>query len=107
MLRLGYDRNLAIGVVCAGGSLGTMIPPSIVLIIYGLTANVSIGDLFTAAFLPGFMLAMFYVAYILVCANFTPGVVPPVDMTPIPTEEKLRLTSYSFRCRCSSYPAPD
>lgn len=57
MLRLGYDRNLAIGVVCAGGSLGTMIPPSIVLIIYGLTANVSIGDLFTAAFLPGFMLA--------------------------------------------------
>ncbi len=91
MLRLGYDRNLAIGVVCAGGSLGTMIPPSIVLIIYGLTANVSIGDLFTAAFLPGFMLAMFYVAYILVCAYFTPGVVPPVDMTPIPTEEKLRL----------------
>ena len=74
MLRLGYDRNLAIGVVCAGGSLGTMIPPSIVLIIYGLTANVSIGELFTAAFLPGFMLAMFYVAYILVRAYFTPGV---------------------------------
>lgn len=91
MLRLGYDRNLAIGVVCAGGSLGTMIPPSIVLIIYGLTANVSIGELFTAAFLPGFMLAMFYVAYILVRAYFTPGVVPPVDLTPIPREEKIRL----------------
>lgn len=91
MLRLGYDRNLAIGVVCAGGSLGTMIPPSIVLIIYGLTANVSIGELFTAAFLPGFMLAMFYVAYILFRAYFTTGVVPPVDTTPIPTEEKLRL----------------
>jgi tripartite ATP-independent transporter DctM subunit len=91
MLRLGYDRNLAIGVVCAGGSLGTMIPPSIVLIIYGLTANVSIGELFTAAFLPGFMLAMFYVAYILFRAYFTKGVVPPVDTTPIPMEEKLRL----------------
>ena len=64
MLRLGYDRKLAIGVVCAGGSLGTMVPPSIVLIIYGLTANVSIGDLFTAAFVPGFMLASFYVAYV-------------------------------------------
>ena len=91
MLRLGYDRNLAIGVVCAGGSLGTMIPPSIVLIIYGLTANVSIGELFTAAFLPGFMLAMFYVIYILVRAYFTPHVVPDPDPTPIPREEKIRL----------------
>ncbi|MBP2235552.1 tripartite ATP-independent transporter DctM subunit [Sinorhizobium kostiense] len=91
MLRLGYDRSLAIGVVCAGGSLGTMIPPSIVLIIYGLTANVSIGELFTAAFIPGFMLAMFYVVYILARAYFTPHVVPPADPTPIPTAEKLRL----------------
>ncbi len=91
MLRQGYDRNLAIGVVCAGGSLGTMIPPSIVLIIYGLTANVSIGELFTAAFLPGFMLAMFYVAYILARAYFTPNVVPQVDPEPIPAAEKLRL----------------
>jgi tripartite ATP-independent transporter DctM subunit len=91
MLRLGYDRNLAIGVVCAGGSLGTMIPPSIVLIIYGLTANVSIGELFTAAFLPGFMLAMFYVVYILTRAYLTPHVVPAVDLTPIPAAEKLRL----------------
>ena len=91
MIRLGYDRSLAIGVVCAGGSLGTMIPPSIVLIIYGLTANVSIGELFTAAFLPGFMLAMFYVGYILFLAYFTKGNVPPVDPAPIPTAEKLRL----------------
>ncbi|ASY63126.1 TRAP-type C4-dicarboxylate transport system, large permease component [Sinorhizobium sojae CCBAU 05684] len=91
MLRLGYDRSLAIGVVCAGGSLGTMIPPSIVLIIYGLTANVSIGELFTAAFIPGFMLAMFYVVYILARAYFTPHVAPPADATPIPTAEKIRL----------------
>ena len=91
MLRMGYDRSLAIGVVCAGGSLGTMIPPSIVLIIYGLTANVSIGDLFTAAFLPGFMLAMFYVAYILFRAYFSKGIVPDPDPTVIPTAEKMRL----------------
>ena len=76
MLRLGYDRNLAIGVICAGGSLGTMIPPSIVLIIYGLTANVSIGDLFTAAFIPGFMLASFYVVYVLVRCWLNPALAP-------------------------------
>lgn len=77
MLDLGYDLKLAIGVVCAGGSLGAMIPPSIVLIVYGLTANASIGDLFTAAFLPGFMLATFYVIYVLVCSYFVSGMAPP------------------------------
>ena len=91
MINQGYDRRLAIGVVCAGGSLGTMVPPSIVLIIYGLTANVSIGDLFTAAFIPGFMLAGFYVAYILFRAWWTPGDVPPAVRDKTPTAEKLRL----------------
>jgi tripartite ATP-independent transporter DctM subunit len=91
MLRQGYDRSLAIGVVCAGGSLGTMVPPSIVLIIYGLTANVSIGELFTAAFIPGFMLALFYVIYILVRAYLDPRIAPPPDTVPIPTAEKITL----------------
>ena len=91
MLRQGYDRKLAIGVVCAGGSLGTMVPPSIVLIIYGLTANVSIGDLFTAAFIPGFMLAMFYVIYILVLSYSRPNIAPPPDPVPIPSAEKIKL----------------
>ncbi|MFD0981925.1 TRAP transporter large permease [Tropicimonas aquimaris] len=91
MLRQGYDRNLSIGVVCAGGALGTMVPPSIVLIIYGLTASVSIGDLFTAAFVPGFMLASFYVLYVLFRAYFTPGAVPPPQMERIAPEEKMRL----------------
>lgn len=76
MLRLGYDRKLAIGVVCAGGSLGTMVPPSIVLIIYGLTANVSVGDLFTAAFFPGLMLAAFYVSYVLIRTYLNPSLAP-------------------------------
>lgn len=96
MLRLGYDRKLAIGVCCAGGALGTMVPPSIVLIIYGLTANVSIGDLFTASFLPGFMLASFYAAYILFRAYTNPALAPiaePEDMT---RTEKLRLLKALF-----------
>ncbi|WP_136805981.1 TRAP transporter large permease [Desulfosediminicola flagellatus] len=76
MLRLGYDKKLAIGTVCAGGSLGTMVPPSIVLIIYGLTANVSIGDLFTAAVMPALMLAGFYLVYILVRCHLQPSLAP-------------------------------
>ena len=91
MLRLGYDRNLAIGVICAGGSLGTMIPPSIVLIIYGLTANVSIGDLFTAAFIPGFMLASFYVVYVLVRCWLNPALAPTPEPDSRPLAEKLAL----------------
>lgn len=91
MLRLGYDKNLAIGVVCAGGALGTMVPPSIVLIIYGLTANVSIGDLFTSAFIPGFMLAGFYVAYVLVRAYLNPAMAPIPDEDEGSRGERLKL----------------
>jgi tripartite ATP-independent transporter DctM subunit len=91
MLRLGYDRRLAIGVVCAGGALGTMVPPSIVLIIYGLSANVSIGELFTAAFIPGFMLAGFYVAYVLIRAYMNPSVAPIPEPDEVPLAEKLKL----------------
>lgn len=92
MLRLGYDRKLAIGVCCAGGALGTMIPPSIVLIIYGLTASVSIGDLFTASFIPGLILASLYAGYILIRAYSNPNIAPIPDQEEvIPRAEKLRL----------------
>ncbi len=91
MLRLGYDQRLAIGVCCAGGALGTMVPPSIVLIIYGLTASVSIGDLFTASFLPGLMLAGFYITYVLIRAYLNPAVAPVPEAGEIPAREKLRL----------------
>lgn len=76
MLRLGYDRGLAIGIVCAGGSLGTMIPPSIVLIIYGLTADVSVHKLFLASFIPGLLLAAVYFAYIMVRCWLNPAMAP-------------------------------
>ena len=76
MLRLGYDKRLAIGTICAGGSLGTMIPPSVVLIIFGLITETSIIALFTAAFIPGLMLATTYVGYIIVRTNFNPALAP-------------------------------
>lgn len=76
MLRLGYNQNLAIGTICASGSLGTMIPPSIVLIFYGLITETSIHALFKAAFLPGFMLAGLYIIYILVRTRLNPGLAP-------------------------------
>ncbi len=72
MLRLGYDKQMSIGTVCAGGSLGTMVPPSIVLIIYGMVANVSIGHLFTGSILPALMLASMYIMYILVRCHINP-----------------------------------
>jgi tripartite ATP-independent transporter DctM subunit len=79
MLRLGYDRNLSIGVVCAGGSLGTMMPPSIVLIIYGLIASVSIADLFVAAITPALLLFAFYVAYVLFICIRNPQMGPAMS----------------------------
>ncbi|WP_295529950.1 TRAP transporter large permease subunit [uncultured Thioclava sp.] len=91
MIRQGYDRKLAIGVICAGGSLGTMVPPSIVLIIYGLTANVSIGDLFSSAFIPGFMLAAFYVLFVIVRVKLNPELAPMPEPDDRPWSEKLKL----------------
>ncbi|MBM3534857.1 MAG: TRAP transporter large permease subunit [Alphaproteobacteria bacterium] len=93
MLRLGYDRRLAIGTICAGGSLGTMIPPSVVLILYGLTANVSIGDLFQAAFVPGLLLASLYICYIMVRCTLNPSLGPPApaEERSIPLAQRLKL----------------
>ena len=76
MLRLGYDRKLTIGLICAAGALATLIPPSIVMIVYGLSANVGIGDLFSAGFIPGLMLALFYVSFVLIRCNLDPSLAP-------------------------------
>ena len=91
MLRLGYNQNLAIGVICASGSLGTMIPPSIVLIIYGLITETSIKALFTAAFVPGFMLASMIILYIIVRTQLRPEDAPlpePDPNDPEPVEKR-------------------
>ena len=93
MLRLGYDKKLAIGTICAGGSLGTMIPPSVVLIVYGLTAGVSIGDLFKAAFIPGVLMGCLYIAYILIRCRIDPNLGPPApaEERNIPVAQKLAM----------------
>ncbi len=97
MLRLGYDQNLAIGTICASGSLGTMIPPSIVLIIYGLITETSIKALFTGAFLPGFMLATFFIVYILIRTRINPSLAPlppPAEDDPEPREKYLMFGGF-------------
>ena len=69
MLRAGYDVRLSAGVVCAGGCLGILIPPSIMLILYGATAGVSVVQLYAAAFIPGLMLAGLYMLYVIGIAH--------------------------------------
>mgnify|MGYP003118835069 FL=1 len=93
MLRLGYNQNLAIGTICASGSLGTMIPPSIVLIFYGLITETSIKALFTASFLPGLMLASFFIIYIVIRTQLNPEQAPLPEPDPDDPEgrEKLAL----------------
>ncbi len=92
MLRLGYDRRLAIGVICASGSLATLIPPSIIMIVYGLSAQVGIGDLFMAGFVPGLMLASFYAIYVLVRCAMNPKLAPNADEVALLTGEKKSLS---------------
>ncbi len=92
MLRLGYDRKLAIGIICAAGALATLIPPSVVLIVYGLAAQVSITKLFAAAAVPGFILASLYITYILVRVRLNPSLAPIYDIpeTGLPFFQRLK-----------------
>jgi tripartite ATP-independent transporter DctM subunit len=91
MLRLGYDRKLTIGLICAAGALATLIPPSIVMIVYGLSANVGIGDLFSAGFIPGLMLALFYVSFVLVRCNLNPSLAPTAAEIALKTGQETKL----------------
>lgn len=93
MLARGYDKRICLGTICAGGSLGSMLPPSVVLIIYGITASVSIGQLFMAAIVPGLILAGLYMIYILVRCGLQPELGPPAppEERNIPLREKLAL----------------
>src|SRR3546814_10580990 len=77
MFRLGYDRKLTIGLICASGALATLIPPSIIMIVYGLSAEVGIGALFMAGVLPGMMLAALYALFVLVRVHLPPHLAPP------------------------------
>ena len=79
MLRAGYNIKVASGAITAGGCLGILIPPSVLLIVYGATAGVSVVQLYAGAFFPGIMLAGLYVAYIIVLAKLKPNLAPPLS----------------------------
>jgi TRAP-type mannitol/chloroaromatic compound transport system permease large subunit len=79
MLKAGYDTRLAAGAVTAGGTLGILIPPSVLLILYGATAGVSVVQLYAGAFFPGIMLAGLYVLWIIVNAKLRPDIAPPLS----------------------------
>lgn len=83
MLRHGYDTKLSAGVVCAGGCLGILIPPSVMLILYGATAGVSVVKLYAGAFLPGLMLAGLYMLYVMGRGLLNPSLAPK-----LPPEER-------------------
>jgi len=76
MLKAGYDKGLASGTVAASGTLGQIIPPSIILIILGDVMSVSVGELFMGAVLPGLLLVVLYIVYILVYARLKPEAGP-------------------------------
>jgi tripartite ATP-independent transporter DctM subunit len=90
MLRAGYDRGVACGVICASGTLGQIIPPSLILILMADIMNLSVGTLFAGAVLPGLLLAGLYVIYFLVLGMIRPAMVPAVPLSqrqPIPARE--------------------
>ena len=78
MLRAGYNVKLSAGVITAGGCLGILIPPSVMLIVYGATAGVSVVQLYAGAFFPGIMLAGLYIGYVMIVAKWKPHLAPPL-----------------------------
>jgi tripartite ATP-independent transporter DctM subunit len=86
MLKAGYDTKLSAGVICAGGTLGILIPPSIMLILYGAVAGVSVVRLYAAAMIPGFLLASLYILYVVGRAIKNPSLAPklPKEETDVP-----------------------
>lgn len=79
MLRAGYDVKLSAGAITAGGCLGILIPPSVMLIVYGATAGVSVVQLYAGAFFPGLMLAGLYILYVILVAKLKPHMAPPLS----------------------------
>ena len=98
MLKAGYDHKYASGAICAGGCLGILIPPSILLIVYGAQAGVSVVRLYAGALLPGFMLAGLYIVYLILMAWWKPHLAPklPKEQTDVPFFKTVKLLATSF-----------
>ncbi len=99
MIKGGYDVRVGAGAITAGGCLGILIPPSVMLIVYGATAGVSVVQLYAGALFPGLMLAGLYVVYVVLLAKLKPHLMPPLSMAdrfvplPAPTERVSRQIS--------------
>jgi tripartite ATP-independent transporter DctM subunit len=100
MLNAGYDKKLASGVICAGGCLGILIPPSIMLILYGAMAGVSVVRLYAAALFPGMLLAGLYVLYVVARALINPKVAPKLP----PEERRVPLVTVMAALLTSFFP---
>lgn len=99
MLRAGYDVRLAAGVITAGGTLGILIPPSVMIIVYAAVAGQSVVKLYAAAMFPGFFLAFLYLVYVIGWATLQPKIAPPLppEQTKVPVPDWMRKfqTAYS------------
>lgn len=94
LLRRGYDKGIACGAICASGTLGQIIPPSLILILLSDIMQLSVGTLFAAAVMPGLLLAALYVVYLLARGAISPSLMPP-----IPREERMRVDGKALRRR--------
>jgi TRAP-type mannitol/chloroaromatic compound transport system permease large subunit len=91
MLKAGYNIKISAGAITAGGCLGILIPPSVLLIVYGATAGVSVVQLYAGAFFPGFMLAALYIGYVILLAKWKPSLMPPLTAA----ERRVPLPSHA------------
>ncbi|WVN40933.1 TRAP transporter large permease subunit [beta proteobacterium MWH-UniP1] len=101
MLKGGYDVRVSAGSITAGGCLGILIPPSVMLIVYGATAGVSVVQLYAGAFFPGIMLACLYVGYVIILAKLKPNLMPPLSeeerKVPLPQAYEQMKSAFSDR----------
>ena len=95
MMKAGYKNDFIAGTICAGGSLGTIIPPSVIVVVYASVAQLSIGQLFAASILPGLLMVFFFIGYILIRSAMRPDDAPrlPTQERDMPMPQKLRLTA--------------
>src|SRR5918912_2283860 len=98
MLNAGYDVRLASGVITAGGTLGILIPPSVMIIVYAAVAGQSVVKLYAAAMLPGFFLALLYLVYVIGWAMLNPKIAPPLppEQTQVPVPAWLRAFERAY-----------
>ena len=94
--RYKYNKELSLGLICAGGSLGILIPPSIMLVIMAAYTTLSVGQLFAAAFLPGFLLSFLYIVYILVVSNLRPGYGPALSANELEKVNRVKIVGMFF-----------